>query len=137
MALTIHIRFAGRVIVAAILADSFGGFAALAAESRGPALGESVSIIQLVANPERYHGKVVFITAYATIELENNSLCMTPTPASHKDCIWLEYDDGTKAAWSKMNGHRVTVRGTFNKDNTGHFGGWSGALESVTEYWPD
>ena len=147
--MSLLVRSAGRLIVTAIL-GSFVAPPMLAAENREDATGENVSIIQLVANPQRYHGKVVVVAAYATVEPENSSLCMTRNPASHKDCIWLEYDDApsnsptdmqklkrTKAAWSKMNGHRVTVRGTFNQDNTGHFGGWSGAIESISDYWPD
>lgn len=108
--------------------------------------GEYVSIIRLVANPERYHGKVVFLSAYATVKFEGNQLCAVQKPASTKDCLWLQFDDGpyvndedlarykrAKAKWEKFNGKLISLRGTFSMENTGHFGLWSGAIEYITD----
>jgi hypothetical protein len=110
--------------------------------------GERVSLIQLISDPNRYDGKVVFLGAYAIVQFEGNSLCMQPRPASSKDCVWLQFDDGpweTKqdmvryrraaAKWRKFNGKRISVRGTFNQNNLGHFGGWSGAIEKISRVW--
>lgn len=107
-----------------------------------------VSVIQLVATPERYDGAVVFVTGFLTIEFENNSLCATPTVASSKDCLWVQYDDGpwetemdmqrynaAKAKWTAMSGKRVSIRATFSKDNTGHMGGSSGGLEKIVDVY--
>lgn len=111
--------------------------------------GEYVSIIQLIANPDRYHGKVVFLSVYPKVEFEGDCLCMVPNAASSKDCLWLQYDDGpwetdkdmerykrAQARWKPLSGKRVSVRGTFNKNNTGHFGLFSGALEKIADVYP-
>ena len=113
-------------------------------------LGDHVSIIQLISNPERYDGKVVFLSAYATIEFEGDRLCMVPKPASSKDCVWLEVVNGASegakdAAQSDageiklraLSGHRISIRGTLSKSSTGHLGGFAGALEKITDYYDD
>ena len=105
-----------------------------------------VSIIQLVANPDRYHLTVVEVQAYATVRHEGNQLCAVEKPASTKDCLWLQYDDGpyetdadlarfdrAKARWEQeFNGKRISVVGTFNRDRTGHEALWSGGIEKIT-----
>jgi hypothetical protein len=55
---------------------------------------QGVSFINLIATPERYHGKVVFLSAYVSIQFENNSLCPTKNVLSHNDCLWLTIDTG-------------------------------------------
>ena len=105
-----------------------------------------VSVIQLVANPERYTGKPVFVTGFLTIALENDSLCATPVVASSSDCIWVQYDDGpyndekdkarfdaATKKWAALSKKRVSIKATFNQKNTGHLGGSPGALERITE----
>lgn len=118
-----------------------------AAETDEPGL--SVSMIQLIANPDQYHGKRVFLSAFATIEFENMSLCMTREPASPKDCLWLEitpapHDSAAdlkhfKAAtkkWQRFNRKLISIRGTFDKNDTGHLGGWSGAIKDIGDIHP-
>ena len=110
--------------------------------------GIRVSIIDLIANPDRYHGKLVFLSAFVTLELENMSLCMTREVASSRDCLWLEIDPGpyeteedltryqaAEERWKPYNHKRISIRGTFNKTNAGHFGGSSGAIENVTDIY--
>jgi len=106
---------------------------------------EDVSILSLIVNPEKYHGKKVYLGAYATVRFEGDSLCAVQKPASSKDCLWLQFDDGpyktekdiarfdrAKKKWERYNGKRITLVGTFNKENTGHFGLFSGAIEHIT-----
>lgn len=112
--------------------------------------GERVSIINLIATPERYDGKLVFLSAYATVKFEGDSLCMTQQPASTSDCLWLQFDDGpyeteqdqqrylrAKAAWQKHHGKHISVRGIFSRKNTGHFGLYSGAIEKIVDVYPE
>jgi hypothetical protein len=113
-----------------------------AAEAEAPAM--SVSMIQLIGNPDQYHGKRVFLSAYATVEPENMSLCMTQKAASPKDCLWLEiapgpYETESDSArfkdalkkWKRYNRKLISIHGTFDKNDTGHLGGWSGAIKDI------
>jgi hypothetical protein len=114
--------------------------------SDGPAsVPPYVSIIQLVANPDRYHLTVVQIEGYATLRHEGNQLCPVEKPGSTKDCVWLQYDDGpyesdadlarfdrAKARWEReFNGKRISVVGTFNRGLMGHENLWSGGIEKI------
>lgn len=114
--------------------------------AQADARGISVSLINLIATPERYDGKLVFVTGYASIGLENMSLCPFKHTASTKDCIWLNIDSGPYATdedmrrynakekvWEKFNGKIVSIRGTFDKKDTRHLGMWSGAIKDIVE----
>jgi hypothetical protein len=111
-------------------------------------LGEEVSLVNLIATPERYHGKVVSVTVYATIGFENMSLCASRQVLTNKDCLWLHIDSGPfetdqdlkrylerEKLWKQFHRQVISLRGTFNQKNTGHLGGWSGSIEKVTEVY--
>jgi hypothetical protein len=106
---------------------------------------EWVSLINLIATPEKYHNKKVVFTAYVTIEFENMSLCLTEHTLSSKDCLWHDIESplagsekdvsrykAIEATWRQINHQIVTVHGIFDKDDAGHLGRWSGAVENVT-----
>ena len=106
---------------------------------------EWVSLINLIATPEKYHNKEVSFSAYVTVEFEDMSICLTEHTLSSKECLWLDIKppQGTtgqdvgrykaiEVAWRYVNRQVVSVQGTFDKDNTGHLGGWSGAVKNVT-----
>jgi calcineurin-like phosphoesterase family protein len=101
---------------------------------------QGVSFINLIATPERYHGKVVFLSAYVSIQFENNSLCPTKNVLSHNDCLWLTIDTGQDRKrysvlheiWRQFDGQAIFLRGTFNKNDKGHLSGWPGSIEKVT-----
>lgn len=130
-------RTAGRFILAIL-------FAAMTM-SMVHARNELVSLINLIATPERYHGKEVVISAYVTIEMGNMSLCQVERPLTKKDCLWLTiYSGPFKTAkdmerynaeekkWLPYHGRSVSLRGTFDKNETGHHGLWSGGIKKVT-----
>jgi len=105
-----------------------------------------VSLIQLIANPEKFHGKYVFVTGYVRIGLENYSLCLVEQVLSTQECLWIQTDGTTPASeqeakqqaekaavWKKYHGHVVAVRGTFDMHDTGHLGGWAGAIGKIAQ----
>lgn len=109
---------------------------------------EWVSLVNLIATPDKYHDKKVFFSAYVTVEFENMSLCMMENSLSSKDCLWLDIDsgpfdseedlkryNGIEAVWLLANRQVASIHGTFNKNDTGHLGGWSGAIKNVTHVY--
>lgn len=105
-------------------------------------------MINLIATPERYDGKLVFLTGYVTIGLEHMTVCPSKSPLSGKDCLWLEIDDGPfidrsdvmrekskEKIWMQFDGKVVSIRGVFDKDETGHFGQFSGAIRDVVDVY--
>ncbi|PXX33717.1 hypothetical protein DFR42_12913 [Undibacterium pigrum] len=107
-----------------------------------------LSLINLVATPERYHGKQVNVTGYVFIGTENMSLCPYTVQVSSKDCIWINIDSGPYASdadkkriskkmavLEKFNGKTATIIARFDKKDHGHFGGWSGALTKIIDVY--
>lgn len=108
--------------------------------------GVRVSLVRLIAVPDRYDGKVVMVSGYAFIEFENDNLCIVAKPNTTRDCIWIQYFDGpvetdadlerleaAKRKWSKFNGKYISIRGIFDASDTGHLGGSSGGIGHITE----
>ena len=106
---------------------------------------QRVSIYALIGNPERFDGSVVVVQGYVRIGLEDMSICPTANPLSLKDCVWLVIDDGPfesdadgqryfkrEKQWKRFHRKVAMVWATFDKAETGHFGGWSGGLKKIT-----
>lgn len=101
----------------------------------------TVSLIQLIANPDKYHGKPVRVIGVARIEFEGNGIWFTKEHYKHrvyKNSLWIEPDykalGATPKQLKEFNGKYVLMEGIFNKDDKGHMGMNSGALEKVTRY---
>ena len=110
----------------------------------------SVSLINLIATPERYHGKLVHVTGYISLGVEDNSICPMKVKISSKDCIWINIDSGpyeTKAdekrilkkmtILHKFKGKVATIKAKFDQENQGHFGSSSGALTDIVDIYGD
>lgn len=97
-----------------------------------------ISIINLIATPEKYHGKVVRVIGIGNLEFEGNAVYLSRDDYKYvsSNGLWIElggrstpYDEA-----KKFNGKYVIIEGTFDKDDTGHFGMWSGSIKKVTRY---
>ncbi|MFZ6874181.1 hypothetical protein ACO0LF_19160 [Undibacterium sp. Di27W] len=109
---------------------------------------QHLSLINLIATPERYDGKLVLVTGYVTVGRENMSMCLTKVRHSSKDCLWLnvdsgpyETDDDRKRIDKKMkvlykfNGKVATIEAIFDQNDMGHFGMWSATLKDVVRIY--
>jgi hypothetical protein len=106
-----------------------GGFAA-----------EHVSLVNLIATPGKYNGKLVMVQGVCNFEFEGNALFLTQDDRRHgltKNAIWASYDtlgaqphDPVFA--SKFHGRYILVEGYFDSRAHGHLGLFSGAITNVT-----
>lgn len=107
---------------------------------------EPVLLTRLVAEPETYHGKTLWVVANVTIEFENMSACPSASTAQIQQCLWLQIDDGPyktdldyaryqskRSAWEQFNRQTVAIHAIFDKTEKGHFSIWPGGLRTVTE----
>lgn len=95
-----------------------------------------VSIMELIAYPEKYHEKKVSVVGFCHIEFESNQLQIHSDTKSNNlklDTVWLSLGWPVPESYEKFNGKRVVVTGVFNKENTGHWGNYSGAVEKVED----
>ncbi len=127
------------LIISLIAALSMGDFAM--AIDKVPV---DVSIIQLIANPEKYHDRFVRVEGYLHNKFEDSGLYLSKEDADHlvgRNSLWITYDDkqrinllGLKKnpSLSYFDCKMVLLEGTFNKDSNGHRGMFAGELSHVS-----
>jgi hypothetical protein len=78
---------------------------------------------ELLAVPDKFHGKPVRVRGFVTLTFEGNTICESNTPAA--GCPWLQVsgvqDPGFRKGWAE-------VEGTFDGEDRGHLGCCSGAV---------
>ena len=134
-----HIR---GILFAALLCAT----APVVAAAPDPECGERVSLAGLIANPDAYHGKALWVVAYVTIDFENMTACPSENETQTKSCLWLDIDDGPYKTdqdyaryqsklqtWKQFSLQTVAIRATFDKTLKGHFSMWPAGLRNVTE----
>ena len=96
-----------------------------------------VSLIQLIANPDRFEGKKVRVVGYIHREFESNGIYLHKDDyelSIYRNGLWL---NGSCASNLKeYNDHYVLMEARFTGKDQGHMGLWSGALSEVTRCVP-
>ena len=97
-----------------------------------------LSLVNLIATPEKYHGKKVQIIGYLNIKFEGNGIYLHKDDYEHgiySNGFWVSIDKNIqqKIADEKINKNYVLLEGTFNMNQRGHMGLWSGAIEQITQ----
>jgi hypothetical protein len=101
-----------------------------------------VSIINLIATPEKYHGKKIQIIGYLHLEFEGDAIYLNKEDYLHSimaNGLWVNFSDKiTKTKNLKdYNDNYVIILGTFNMDSNGHMGLWSGTMDDIIrlDFW--
>ena len=112
----------------------YGGFGALESD-----YAVDVSIAELIATPERYHGVKVRLTAVGNLDFEGNYISASKEAWENytNDRIWIELGEELALHAERLrryNGEYVIIEGVFNMYDKGHFAMFQGALHHVTRY---
>jgi hypothetical protein len=108
----------------------------------GPDMGEEVSLIQLIANPDAYDGKRVRVLGYLHLEFEGDEIYLHREDFDYsimKDAIWINMPtDITTVQRKAINDRYVICTAIFRSHRHGHMGMSSGEFDEVTriEPWP-
>ena len=103
-------------------------------DAAGQCVVYDVSLVELIAVPEKFHGKVVRVIGYVTLGFESNGVCLSDDTRSGRDCVFLDVegveDPGFRKDWA-------LVQGTFDGELRGHLGCCSGTIHSISrlERW--
>jgi uncharacterized lipoprotein NlpE involved in copper resistance len=97
----------------------------------------TLSLVNLIATPEKYHGKKVQIIGYINIEFEGNGIYLHKEDYDSSICsngFWVSINENIrkKINEEKLNKSYVLIEGTFNMNQRGHMGLWSGEIEKIT-----
>jgi hypothetical protein len=127
-----------RAILILLLALTVAGPAGPLDGPKAP-FAENVSMIQLIANPDKYDGKLISVIGYLRLEFEGNVLYLHEEDYEHsitKNAIWVSVGPKMKPYADQLNMHYVLLVGTFNAANKGHMGLNSGSiLADVGKVW--
>ena len=101
---------------------------------------ETVSMLQLIANPEKYDGKTVGVVGFLRLEFEGNELYLHKEDYDQritKNGIWVDLSSKVKEDADKLDMHYVLVFGRFNAGKKGHMDLMSGSIEiAAVTTWP-
>lgn len=94
-----------------------------------------VSLIQLIANPKPYDGKVVRVIGFVRMEFEGNAIYLHQDDYRHsigKNGLWIDVTDELRKKQKDYDQKYVLLEGTFDAKETGHMGLWSGSIKKIT-----
>ncbi|MBE9584855.1 hypothetical protein IM792_10385 [Mucilaginibacter sp. JRF] len=104
---------------------------------------DEVSIISLIANPEKYHKKRVIVIGYLTLYSENCAIYVHKTDCNlgiSKNGVWVDMmrDSMYLPEIQKLNNKYALIEGIFDKNFNGHMLMWSGSITNVNRIisWP-
>ncbi len=94
-----------------------------------------VSLVQLVANPKDYDGKLVRVIGFLRLEYEGNGIYLHEDDYKHsifKNGLWVNVSEDMHRRKVELDQKYVLIEGTFDAKMTGHMGLWSGSIEKIT-----
>ena len=104
---------------------------------------KTISLVNLIATPERYDGKKIRVIGYLHLEFEGNGLYLHKDDYDFgisKNAIWADVNEKHPeiGKLSKFSNQYVIIEGTFDSNMRGHMDANSGGIKNITrlEIWP-
>lgn len=92
-----------------------------------------VSMIELLANKDKFNGKAVQVSGYLSVRFEDNALYFDENAYLHmftENALWIDIDQADRAAFERYNGRPGYVIGVFKSENcNGHLCLYGGRIE--------
>jgi hypothetical protein len=99
-----------------------------------------LSMVQIIADPKRYHGKAVRVCGFLHVSFEHSAIYLSREDANYlitRNGLWVS--SSVNARDSKGMGIRseffdrkyVLVEGIFDMESHGHLGAWPGTIRDV------
>jgi hypothetical protein len=95
------------------------------------------SIIQLIASPEKYDGKLVSVTGFIHIGREQDLLFLGQEDFIHaldENALWFHLSEEMGKDWEKLNGNYVSLIGIFSSKQEGPYGCPNGGIAVVKRF---
>jgi hypothetical protein len=98
-----------------------------------------VSMVQLIANPEKFDGKHIRVIGFLRIEFEGNALYFHREDYEIgllKNAIWVDVTPQMEKQSSKFNMQYVLLEGIFSASEKGHMDAFSGSIKRINRVMP-
>lgn len=96
----------------------------------------SISIIRLIATPEKYHNKQIQIEGYLNLEFEGDAIYLHREDRDKgltRNGFWVSFSDKLATTEiQKLNHSYVLIEGTFDMNSHGHMGLFGGEIKNIT-----
>jgi len=82
-----------------------------------------VSLINLIATPDQFEGKLVLVEGFASFEFEGSALYLTSEDYTHqlyRNAIWLTVTSLSEVELKALDRRFVSVEGRFRSTDRGH-----------------
>jgi hypothetical protein len=103
---------------------------------------DNVSLVKLIATPEKYDGKRIQVIGFLHLEFEGNAIYLHQEDYKHSlsaNSFWVSFSSklSTKKNMKKFSNRYVVIIGTFKANEKGHMGLFSGTLDNIVrlELW--
>ena len=96
---------------------------------------EDVSIMRLIAAPERFAGKLVCVIGFLNIAFEGNAIYLHEEDfrrSLYMNSLFVHADDTMMTQLKKLSGHYVLIQGIFDPSQKGHMGLSSGGITKIS-----
>ena len=95
----------------------------------------SVSMIELIANPQKFDGQRVIISGFVRLEFEGNAIYLHEE--DYRNILWknglaLKMTLAQQKQYADRGSKYCNVIGTFHAVSPGYFSLWSGGLSNIT-----
>jgi hypothetical protein len=94
-----------------------------------------ISLVQLIANPEKFDGKLVAVAGFLRLEMEGDALYLSRDDFLNgvtKNAIWIDLTPELVKSRQQLNNRYVLLMGTFDASGHGHLGLFSGRMMNVS-----
>lgn len=96
-----------------------------------------VSLIRLIATPEKYHNKLIHVSGYLDLEFEWDALYLHKEDYENgmcKNALRVSFSGTLKAETNIMDykSRYVSIIGVFNMNETWHGWSFSGAIQKIS-----
>ena len=99
---------------------------------------KDVTMIQLIATPEKYDGQLVRVIGVGNLEFEGNCISLSKEDLKYNvgNSIWIELGKGAISyeEAQRYNGEYVIIEGVFDKDDCGHMDRFCGSIKNISRY---
>jgi hypothetical protein len=97
---------------------------------------KDVTLVQLIATPEKFDGKLVRVIGFLRLEFEGNVLYLHREDYENAilgNGIWVDVYSSPQVAKKKLdlNMNYVLLEGVFSSNERGHMGMWSGTIHKI------
>jgi len=122
-----------------ILLHSLLGASQLLVAQQQKAESISVSIVQLLATPEKFHGKLIRVIGFVHIEFESCAIFLHADDFKYhiyKNALEIGVPIWAAKNPKKYNNHYALIEGVFDSTNPGHMGLCNGSIREITRISP-